>query len=72
MIELIVGIGLGYFLGRFTSMFAQPKLDMLLAWDPDVFAWRPCSQPVKMDKNKKYLAAIRVYPLEEETKEVMT
>jgi len=66
LLELIAGIGFGYFLGRFASIAAEPKLDRLLVWDPDVFAWRPCSQAIQMKKDKKYLAATRVYPVEDQ------
>ena len=69
MVEFFLGIGFGYFLGRIASDLAKPKLDMLLSWDPDVFAWRACSQSARMDTNKKYVAATRVYPQEDEATE---
>ena len=69
MLEFILGTGFGYFLGRIASDLAKPKLDMLLSWDPDVFAWRACSRSARMDRSKKYVAATRVYPLEDDARQ---
>jgi hypothetical protein len=60
MIEAIIGLGLGYFLGRFTSLLSRPRLDRLLVWDTDVFAWRGVPFGARLDKDKKYLAATEV------------
>ena len=69
MFEFILGTGFGYFLGRIASTLAKPGLDMLLAWDPEIFAWRVCSQSATLDRSKKYVAATRVYPLEDDYSE---
>ena len=60
MIEVIIGFGLGYFLGRFATMLSRPQLDRLLVWDTDIFAWRGVPFGARLDKNKKYLAATEV------------
>ncbi len=65
MLEVLIGILFGYFIGRFVSILVKPEHDLLLVWTPEVFAWRPCSR-AKIDKNKKYLAATRVYPQQTE------
>ena len=68
MLDVLIGVLLGYFIGRFVSILVKPEHDLLLVWTPEVFAWRPCSQ-AKIDKNKKYLAATRVYP-QQQTEEL--
>ena len=60
MIELIIGIGVGYFLGRFAGFASQPHLDRLLIWDPAIFAWRVVPQGSRLDVTRKYLAATDV------------
>ena len=60
MIEVIIGFGLGYFLGRFITMLSRPQLDRLLVWDTDIFAWRGVPFGARLDKSKKYLAATEV------------
>lgn len=61
MFELIIGVGLGYFLGRFASALAAPKLDRLLVWDNSIFAWRIVPEGSRLDVTRKYLAATEVY-----------
>ena len=57
MLELIFGIGIGYFAGRIASMLGQPQLDRLLVWDPNIFAWRRVPVGSRLDVTRKYLAA---------------
>jgi|TARA_R110000824_G_scaffold84392_4_gene210560 hypothetical protein len=60
MIEVIIGFGVGCFLGRSISLLDRPQLDRLLVWDQDVFAWRGVPFGSRLDENKKYLAATEV------------
>ena len=60
MIDLIVGVSIGYFVGRFASIFAQPRLDRLLVWDSSIFAWRIVPHGSRLDCTQKYLAATDV------------
>jgi hypothetical protein len=57
MIESIIGLVVGYFLGHFISMLGRPQLDRLLVWDRDVFAWRVVPFGSRLDISKKYLVA---------------
>ena len=67
MFEIIVGFCTGYFAGRAITVLGQPKLDRLLVWDHDIFAWRGVPLGTKLSMQKKYLAATEVLPNEAET-----
>jgi len=72
MFEIIFGFCTGYFAGRAVTVLGQPKLDRLLVWDQDIFAWRGVPFGAKLHKQKKYLAATEVLPNEAETKNLET
>ena len=57
MIEIIIGLGMGYFAGRIASAFAQPRFDRLLVWDKQVFAWRVVPHGSRLDVTQRYIAA---------------
>ena len=61
MIEFLLPFSLGYFFSRLISFFVSAGSEtahfdgMILKWDKDLMAWRPCSKID--DLSSKYLLA---------------
>ena len=53
-----IAFGLGYFLARLVT--PKPQHNVLLAWDPEVFGWRPVVDYKNLDKDKRYMAAFEL------------
>ena len=57
MIEVIIGVSIGYVAGRIVSAFSLPRFDRLLVWDKHVFAWRVVPHGSRLDVTQRYIAA---------------
>lgn len=54
----VVVFCLGYFFARLIS---RPRVhNILLAWDPEVFGWRPVLDYSNLSKEKRYMAAFEL------------
>ena len=65
MIDFMIGVGIGYFLKL--ALTRKVEHDMLLAWDPSALGWRSVPPGSRLLSNKRYLAAVEIKVLDNES-----